>query len=233
MKHELKVRIKRMIPPRLLNAILLSFPALYRTELVNFESNLVSDGGIEDLLSQLGLVTSIEGHIIECGSSRCGTSIIMANFLKANSVGKKVYALDSFKGFDPDELSRERQAGLTDARDDFFASTSYEYVAKKIKALGLEDMVTPVEGYFRQTLPTMAGLAVCYALIDCDLKDSLVYCAETIWPMLSPRGRIVFDDYADARFAGARIGVDGFLEVHAESILEHGMLNRLYYVVKK
>lgn len=233
MNHELKATIKKMIPPFLLNNILLKFPALYKTTLVNFESNLVSNDGLEDLLLQLRCVTSIEGDIIECGSSRCGSSIIMANFLKTNLIRKTIYALDSFKGFDLDELQKERQLGLADASDNSFTSTSYEYVAKKLAILHLEDTVKPIKGYFQETLPEMTNLTLCYALIDCDLKDSLVYCAEMIWPMLSNNGRIVFDDYSHKQFAGARIGVDCFLEKYDKDILEHGMLNRLYYVIKK
>ncbi len=233
MNYKLVVKIKKMIPPFLLNNILFKFPVLYKTKPVNFESNLVYNGGIEDLLSQLRFVTSIEGDIIECGSSRCGSSIIMANFLKTNLIRKKIYALDSFKGFDLDELKRERQAGTSDAPDNSFTSTSYEYVVKKVEVLNLKDTVKPLKGYFQETLPNMANLALCFALIDCDLKDSLIYCAKTIWPMLSKNGRIVFDDYAHDKFTGVKIGVDYFLENYNKEILEHGMLNRLYYVVKK
>ncbi len=233
MNRALKATIKKMIPPVFLNNLLLKFPALYKTRLVNYESNLQYNGGLEDLLSQLGFVTSIEGDVVECGSSRCGSSIIMANFLKSSQINKMVYALDSFEGFDSNEIKREMEAGLTGATEKSFTSTSFEYVVEKILSLDLEKSVKPIKGYFQETLPKMANHRFCFTLIDCDLKESLVYCAETIWPSLSEHGRIVFDDYTDEKFLGAKIGVDLFLERHDEEILEHGMLNRLYYVVKK
>ena len=98
MDRALKATIKKMIPPVFLNNLLLKFPALYKTRLVNYESNLQYNGGLEDLLSQLEFVTSIEGDVVECGSSRCGSSIIMANFLKSSQINKMGYALDSFEG---------------------------------------------------------------------------------------------------------------------------------------
>lgn len=233
MNHWLKARIKRIIPSFLLNQILLKIPAMYKTKMVNFESNLVANCGLKDLLSQLRLVIYVKGDVIECGSSRCGSSIIMANFLKDNLINKKIYALDSFKGFDPNELRKEKQSGLSDVSDNAFTSTSYEYVTNKIKILDLEDHIKLIKGYFQETLPKIENITLCYALIDCDIKDSLIFCAETIWPKLSRNGRIVFDDYTYERFKGVKIGVDYFLEKHKEEILEHGLLNRLYYVVKK
>ena len=73
------------------------------------------------------------------------------------------------------ELNREKKAGLTTAASDAFTSTSYQYVQKKIAALGFQDMVIPIKGYFQDSLPKIPG-SFCLALIDCDLKD----CAPTV-----------------------------------------------------
>ena len=69
----LKLKIKRAIPPFVLNNLLLAFPFLYRTKLVNYETNLLENDGIAELLTLLETVLNVEGNIIECGSSRCGT----------------------------------------------------------------------------------------------------------------------------------------------------------------
>jgi Macrocin-O-methyltransferase (TylF) len=230
-QHSLKVRLKHTIPPALLNAVLLRFPFLYRTKLVFYETNLIAAGGIDELLAQMATVLNVKGEIIECGSSRCGASIIMANYLRTQQVNKKILACDSFEGFDLVELTREQKAGLTTATDSSFASTSYQYVQKKIAALGFQNAVIPIKGYFQDTLPNLSG-PFCMALIDCDLKDSLVYSAEAIWPNLSNGGCILFDDYLEPGFKGAKLGVDIFVEKHLAEITEHGLLNRLYYVRK-
>jgi len=225
------VKIKQAIPPALLNTFLLRFPILYRTKLVFYETTLITGGGIDELLTLMATVLDIEGEIIECGSSRCGASIIMAKYLRTRQANKKILACDSFEGFDQVELKREQRAGLTTATSNSFTSTSYHYVQKKIAALGFQDTITPIKGYFQDTLPNISG-PFCLALIDCDLRDSLVYSAETIWPNLSSRGCMVFDDYLDPEFRGAKEGVDIFVQGHQAEISEHGLINRLYYVRK-
>jgi hypothetical protein len=231
MRHSTKVRIKKALPSSLVNWTLLKLPFLYRTRTVYYESNLVEEGGIDDLLGQLRHVLQLGGDIVECGSSRCGTSIIMADFLRSKGISKRILACDSYRGFDPVEIANERNAGLTAAPDDSFTSTSLVYVRKKLEALGLRDSVLPIEGFFQDTLPLIEG-AFCFGLIDCDLRNSLVYCAEWLWARLPSNGRIVFDDYAHPEFRGARSGVDSFVESHRYEIAEHGLLKRLYFVCK-
>ena len=111
MQHTLKVKCKRAFPPALLNAVLLRLPILYRTSFVFFETNLTTTG-IDELLAQLRTSRHVEGDIIECGSSRCGASIIMARYLKTQRINKKILACDSFEGFDRAELEREQTLGF-------------------------------------------------------------------------------------------------------------------------
>src|SRR6266516_1495883 len=182
MQRSWKATLKNMLPPGVLNKMMLRFPFLYRTKLVFYETNFRGSGQIDELLVQVGTVLDIEGDIIECGSSRCGASVIMANYLRTRRVNKKILACDSFEGFDRAELKREQKAGLTTATDSAFTSTSYRYVQRKITVLKVHDMVIPVKGYFQDTLPNITG-PFCLAFIDCDLRDSLVYAAETLWPI--------------------------------------------------
>lgn len=225
-----RVRAKRLVPAPLLNRVLLTFPSLYRTDVVAYESNLRGDG-LEDLAEQLPTVLELDGNLAECGCSRCGTTVVMARMLADRGADKTIYAFDSFAGFEPDEIARERAAGLNTSRPDAFLSTSYEYVKAKVARLGLDDVIIPVQGYFQDTL---AGVDSrwCLALIDCDLTDSLVYCAETIWPNLASGGLLLFDDYTAEAHRGARLGVDRFVAEHAGEIASHGMLRRLYRVEK-
>jgi hypothetical protein len=231
LQHALKVKLKHAFPPALLNTVLLQFPILYRTRLVFYETNLITAGGIDKLLAQMATVLRVKGDIIECGSSRCGASIIMAKYLRAQRVNKKILACDSIEGFDRVELKREQKAGLSTATNKSFTSTSYQYVQKKIAALGFQNAVIPIKGYFQDTLPNLSD-PFCMALINCDLKDSLVYSAEVIWPNLSNEGCILFDGYLSSDFKGAKQGVNIFLEKYQTEISEHGLLNRLYYVRK-
>jgi len=222
---------KQRIPARLLNATLLRFPTLYRLGLVNYESNLDA-AAVQTLLEELAQTFDLPGDIVECGVSRCGGSVLMARRVRQAGVTKRIYACDSFQGFDRDELARERAEGLSTSPEHAFTSTSLAYVQAKLRALEMDDIVVPVPGYFQDTLERL-DVEPAFAFIDCDLRDSIVYCAETLWPRLPPGGRMVFDDYLADGFPGARLGIDAFVSDHRHEVASHGLRGSLYCVSKK
>jgi predicted O-methyltransferase YrrM len=222
--------IKRMLPARALDRVLLSVPWLYTTRLVNYETNLDA-ARVAVLVSRVREVREVAGDVIECGSSRGGSAVIIARTLRQIGASKTVFACDSFSGFDRAELRAERAAGLTDAPDDAFTSTSLAYITRKLEVLGLADTVTPVAGYFESTLPKL-DTELSFAFIDCDLRDSVAYCAEQLWPRLSPGGQMLFDDYQADGWGGAARGVRDFLDDHAATVCSHGERSGMYWAVK-
>jgi len=223
-------KVNHTVPRPILNNVLLTFPVLYRTKVINYETSF--GDGLEDLTHQLEMVLKLDGNIIECGSPYAATSIIMADYLRSSGVHKVIYACDSFQGFDRTELDKEKKAGLTKIEDKTFTYTSYSYVLRKIKRLGFENTVVPIKGFFEQTLPDIKG-KFCFALIDCDLRDSIVFCLESIFPDLVSGGRIVIDDYLSEDYKGARLGVDFFVNRYLDKISEHGTLKTRYFICKK
>lgn len=226
-----KTRVRYFIPKEFINGLLLSFPFFYKISYINYESGL-SHNELNDLLSNLGKTLSLRGNIIECGSSLLGTSIVMANYLIQEKSDKIVYACDSFEGFDTNELKREREMNLTNPIDNAFTITSYDYVTKKIEKLGLKNIVIPIKGFFVNTLHRLES-DYCFAFIDCDLADSIFYSASTIWPRLSPNGRILFHDYGFETFKGAKIGTDKFLNYYKKEIRDYGITNSGFFMLSK
>jgi predicted O-methyltransferase YrrM len=222
--------IKRRVPGQVIDRTLLSAPWLYRTQLVNYETNL-DPARVEVLVNRLIEASGLEGDVIECGSSRGGSAVIMARALRRVGNRKTVYACDSFAGFDRCELAREREAGLTEVADDAFTSTSLEYLRRKLGVLGLTGTVKPVAGYFQDTLPQLAG-RFCLVFIDCDLRDSVAYCARELFPQLTAGGQMIFDDYDAAGWKGAAQGVSEFVDEHGAMIADHGHERGMYWVVK-
>ena len=214
-----RVIIKKLIPNSVLNSTLLTFPFLYRLPVVRYETN-IGLPGLNTLIKELEKVVHLEGSIIECGASRCGTTAVMARFLKSQGINKHIYALDSFEGFPKDEVEQEKTEGLSSCQPDEFTSTSIEYVTKKMHRLGVGEYVTPVKGFFQDTLASLDH-DWCFAFVDCDLRDSLLYCAELIWPRLVSGGCIIFDDYNNQVYRGARVGVDHFVSKYKAEIGEH------------
>lgn len=185
-----------------------------------------------DIYDCLDRVAQLEGDIIECGCYRCGTTILMASHL-ANQISKrKIFACDTFGGFNYDELEGERRRGLTKAANRDFTDNSYDYVFRKIHRLGHDKDIVLVRGYFQDTLERMKANRFCIALIDCDLSQSVLYSADKVFPLLVGGGIMLFDDYYEKGFKGVKKVVDEFVATHREQIQDHGLLRRLYFLQK-
>ena len=140
-------KVKRVLPTPALNFVLLAVPGLYSLPFVQYETNIWEHGGLADICRLLEETSHCPGDVIECGASRCGTSIIMASHIRRLHSSKIVYALDSFRGFPPDEVADERASGLSNISAFDHTSTSLDYVTKKIRKLGYTRYVVPVPGF--------------------------------------------------------------------------------------
>jgi len=231
MVRELIIRLALKLPKGVLDNFLLSFPSMYKNNFINYESGVAPDD-MKKLIDVIKEVKELPGDIIECGSNRCGTTAILANYLKSDRIEKKIFALDSFSGFDPKEIEEERKEGFTDFSPDSYHYNSYKYVVKKIEKLNLSDIIFPIKGYFQDTLPKIDS-KFCLGFIDCDLRESITYTAEKIWSQLVEGGILFFHDYGYEHFKGVKPAVDKFVKKHLEQIEKHYRIYYSYYVKKK
>jgi len=146
-------KIRNSLPQTVFNNLLLTFPFIYKTKFVNYESNIALGASIEELFNELDKVLELDGDIIECGSARCGTSILIADYLRQKRINKKIYACDTFGGFDQNEYNLEKKSGLTTSKQEAFTHNSYEYVKKKITKLGFSENITTVKGFLKKLFP--------------------------------------------------------------------------------
>jgi len=224
MRKLTRSRIRRYFPRALYDGMLLHLPYLYRTPVIAYESHMYD--ALDRLLEIATQIKNVEGDIIECGAARCGTSCLIGLHLRANRIKKKIYALDSFgRGFDRRELQDEVHDGLTTAEITHFTYNSIEYVRKKIRRLGLDGYILPVDGWFRETLPTVRG-PFSFAIIDCDLGRSTSECLEYVWQRISKGGVMLIDDYASTDYQGVKKALDRFLQEKIAQVSHVHMANR-------
>ena len=227
-------RLRKCLAPRwrqrLKREILLCRPSLYALDSIRYEQSLPPDE-LSALLARLDTALDVPGDVIECGCFLCGTTVQMARHLQMRKSDKKIYACDSFEGFDPAEISREKT--LDDASDcQDYTDNDFGYIQRKLKRLRVADGVVLVRGFFQDTLESLRG-PFCLAFIDCDLHDSMLYAARAVWPRLAPGGYCVFDDYDNDHFRGATKAIDTFIAEQADSIRDHGqLLGKLYFARK-
>jgi len=82
MKKERLLKMAFKIPFPIIDFILLSFPFLYKTNFVRYETG-TREQHIQLLIDAIHETKDLQGNIIECGSNRCGTTSILGLFLKS------------------------------------------------------------------------------------------------------------------------------------------------------
>ncbi len=167
---------------------------------------------------------SIAGDLIETGSWRGGSSILMRATL--DSLGaddRMVWVADSFQGFpEPDASPDLDDAGSGHAGSlaPYFAAFDYlaaplEEVQDAFARLGYVDGVRFVPGFFEQTLPELAVGEHRWSVIrlDGDTYDVTHLALRCLYPSLSPGGFLIVDDYFD--IGECRRAVDDFRHEHS------------------
>jgi hypothetical protein len=185
---------------------------------------LVDPFRIGRLLDCLEEVKNIEGDILEFGSYKGGTGILMGLFLKEYHIQKHIHLFDSFAGLpEPDKnFDRGYKEGM-------FVS-DYDILAKKIEDLGLQDIITLHKGWFKDTLPGFfknnPQLKAAMLHVDCDLYTSTMDCFPDAFPVLSENGVVVLDDFNDGGKGEKKAIVEN---LHQETIIQMGPAPQAFF----
>jgi O-methyltransferase len=142
---------------------------------------------IEDVLTR-----NIPGDLIEAGVWRGGMTIFMRAVLMAyQATDRKVWVADSFAGL-PE----------ADGKNDTFAwrkgdmAVSLEIVRTNFARYGLlDDQVVFLKGFFCDTLPAAPISRLSILRVDADMYASTMDVLRNLYPVLSPGGYAIFDDY--------------------------------------
>jgi hypothetical protein len=135
------------------------------------------------------------GCILECGTFRGGTSILMGHVLESSGDPRQVCAFDTFEGLPPPQDID----GNTPFVAGMFTETSREAVAGALAANGLLGRVSLHEGMFQDTLSRVLAskTEVSFALVDCDQFGGTSLALGEIIPHLLEGGLVLVDDYCE------------------------------------
>jgi hypothetical protein len=162
------------------------------------------------------LEDDVPGDLMECGVWRGGASIFMRAALEARGdAGRRVWVADSFQGIPqpelhvfPDDEPGRRLAGQMVA--------SLDEVRANFARYGfLDDRVTFLPGFFRDTLPSAPVERLAVLRLDGDLYESTFVALESLYERVPPGGFVIIDDYNS--FEPARIATDDFRRDHGIS----------------
>ena len=184
-------------------------------------------------LNQLERVKHIPGDIVECGVSIGHGALLFLLISEYLGVQRTYYGFDSFQGFPP-PVDKD---GVTPITHKEYWSNPPETVTKvlrdgRVPEKTIEDRVRLVRGFFDETLPRYRG-AIALLHLDCDLYESYVTSLNMLYDKVAVGGIIMFDEYDDARWPGARKAIDEFFADKPEKPIPHAKCTWKYYVVKR
>lgn len=184
-------------------------------------------------LDMLDKVRDVEGDIVECGVSIGHGALLFLLMSEYLGVPRTYYGFDSFEGLPyPSE-----QDGVTPIKSKGYWSNPPATVLKVLRDGRLpeeviQERVRLVKGWFSDTVAQYDG-RIALLHLDCDLYDSYKTCLEALYDKVAPGGVIMFDEYADERWTGARKAIDEFFAGKPETIQPHHKCDWKYFTIKQ
>ena len=139
---------------------------------------------------------NVPGDLIETGVWRGGVVIFMRALLDAyGDEDRVVYVADSFQGLPPpdDAYPADADSQLHTTKS---LAISRDEVEKNFERYGLlDDRVRFLEGWFKDTLPTVRDRTWSVVRLDGDMYESTMDGLTNLYPQLSVGGFLIVDDY--------------------------------------
>jgi hypothetical protein len=178
----------------------------------------------------------IPGDIVECGVSTGHGILYWALLCELTATNRVIWGFDSFSGF-PASTEADRKADGSFEKQQYDYASAPEIVLKvltdgRVSAEFVTQSVRLVRGYFEETLHQYDG-EIALLHLDCDLYESYTTCLNALYPKVMSGGIIMFDEYEDSNFPGAKRAIDEFFRDKAEKPLIYQDYYYLkYYVIK-
>lgn len=153
----------------------------------------------------------VPGDLIEAGVWRGGVPILMRAMVKARGEDRLVWAADSFAGLpdvDLDTYPLDQEFighGKLDVR---IEEAKEQFERYRL----LDDGVRFLEGWFKDTLPAVAGQKFAVVRLDCDMYGSTLEALTMLYPGLSDGGYLIVDDYG--AYNACRQAVTDYRDTH-------------------
>ena len=174
------------------------------------------------------LDNDIPGDFVECGVWRGGASMMTALSLKARGVtDRELYLYDTYAGMtEPEEVDASymgEDAGDTwrkSERDGYNAWCygAIEDVQENMGRTGYPaERIHYVKGPVEETIPGTISSTIAMLRLDTDWYSSTRHELDHMYPLLSPLGVLILDDYG--YWVGARKAVDEYMAEHKLPLL--------------
>jgi len=160
------------------------------------------------------MACNLEGDFAEVGVYKGGTAFIALNAIQACHSPQKIFLFDTFCGIP-----------YTDARDlhrqGDFSNTSLADVNNFLSSHFKKEQFFLIEGIFPGTAISMRHKLnkFAYVHIDVDVYQSSWDCLTFFYPLISPGGILLLDDYGTKSCPGAKEATDDFIRQEKKQLL--------------
>jgi O-methyltransferase len=209
------------------------FDSYYPTWPVQSSDALARFYGFFLLLSK---ISDVPGDIVECGVGRGGSIIVICYAASLFGLDKVIYGFDSFAGFPSASANDlgERVTNLGEvsgwkdtSRQMILDTLEMDRSQNPMSLLRTNDVrVKLVSGFFNETLIHNLPEHIALLHVDCDLYDSTREVLLNCVPRMSPGGIMIFDEYDDVRWPGAKMATDEVCGAYGLSIEYLEMVQR-------
>jgi O-methyltransferase len=151
-------------------------------------------------------VRKVPGCLVECGVWRGGSAAIMGLAAQHAGERRQLHLFDSFEGLpEPGERDGAKAAAYSNGKSDGAMASIHQCEAGLAEVQDAllsrirlpEELVTFHRGLFQDTVPSdaMSLGPIAVLRLDGDWYESTAICLKHLYPLLSPGGVLVLDDY--------------------------------------
>jgi O-methyltransferase len=171
----------------------------------------------------------IPGDLVECGVWKGGSSMIMAyTLLKMGDNKRKIWLYDTYAGmskpteedktFDESSYAIDYWKKSQRGNYNLWAFSPIAEVKKNMLSTGYpEKNLIFIKGKIEETIPKEMPSKISILRLDSDWYESTYHSIKYLFPLLSPGGVLILDDYG--AWAGAKKAVDKYFKEKNINIL--------------
>jgi O-methyltransferase len=220
----------------------LQVPRAYVEIYNRFQSHTMIPGNryIENIMLADHVGRGVPGDFVECGTWRGGMAcgLMAVSEAAGNAPDRHFHFFDSFEGLPPADPGKDGIAAVDyqkdpDAPGHFNnCSADYEGFAALVHAQGVAaERIHIHRGWFQDTVGHYAGGPISVLRLDGDWYESTMTCLEALYPLVSPGGAIIIDDYDD--WDGCSLAVHDYLSRHRlPARIHRTVLSRVAFLIK-
>ncbi len=179
------------------------------------------------------LIDGVQGSVVECGVGKGRSFLYLSYLIQKEGKSRLLWGFDSFEGFP--EPAPEDAGERNPQKGEWSDGINIARIRNVLTVAGIGEQwiqtnVRLVKGFFNESLGTYDGAPIALLHVDADLYQSYMDVLRELFPKVAKNGVVLFDEYNEAAWPGAKKAVDEFFRDMPYEIKRHP--SGKYYLIK-